>query len=564
MTYDVRLEFGVKQVMRDGVKLSADLYRPDASGKFPVILTRSPYMTMEGSQKRRAEEARFFAANGYVYAVQDCRGKNDSEGIFRPFFDDHTDGFDTLSWLANQEWCNGEIGTIGASYQAWNQWATATLNHPNLKTMICVVALPDPVYNVPYQNGALVLWMAEWMAMVAAKRNTDPSIYDSIQLYNHLPLRSMDEGFGRKNSQIWQEWIDHPSSDSYWTPAFYQDKFNQIDVPVLHVSGWYDDDLIGTHTNYTGMKKFAKSAKARDNQKLIIGPWPHHVNLSRQLAGIDFGQSALIDLRRIELDWFDHWLKHVDNGLMMKPKVNIFTIGTNTWRESNSWPLEGTEYTKYFLHSQGNANTSTGHGQLTRNPPSQEEPFDSYRYDPADPCPNIFDQSQPPAEGPFDQRPIERRDDVLVYSTPSLEYDLDVTGPVTVNLFASTSTTDTDFWAQLTDVYPNGYSMHLTEGIIRGRYRQSLERQEFLKPGVIYEFNIDLWVISNIFRRGHVVRLDISSSAFPKYDRNPNTGNRFGIDTELKVAQQKIHHTLTHPSQIILPIVKGASDTAPD
>ena len=557
MPYDAKLEFGIKQEMRDGTRLSSDIYRPNADGKFPVIITRSPYMTAEGFQKRFAEEARFFASNGYVFVIQDCRGKNDSEGTFRPFFDDPNDGFDTLSWCAKQDWSNGELGTIGASYQAWNQWAVATLGHPNLRTMICVVALPDPVLNVPYQNGALVLWMAEWVAMVHGKRNTDPSIYDSMRLYNHLPLRTMDEEFGRKNSHIWQDWINHPSADEYWKRSFYQDKFSKIDVPVLHISGWYDDDLIGTHLNYTGMRKFARSERAKDNQKLIIGPWPHHVNLSRQLGGIDFGQSALIDLRRIELDWFDYWLKHIENGVMKQPKVDIFTMGKNAWRKGESWPLEGTQYTKYFLHSSGRANTSKGDGELSITTADGDEPYDSYSYDPEDPCPNIFDTSALPAEAPFDQRPIERRDDALVYSTPTLDSNLDVTGPVTVKLFASSSAPDTDFWAQLTDVFPNGYSMHLTEGIIRGRYRKSLERQELLESGKIYEFDIDLWIISNLFQRGHRVRLDVSSSSFPKYDRNPNTGNQFGTDATLMVAQQKIHHTTDYPSHICLPIIAG-------
>ena len=552
---DLRLEFGVKQTMRDGARLSSDIYRPDASGKFPVILTRSPYMTAEGFQKRLAEQARFFARNGYVFIVQDCRGKNDSEGVFHPFFDDPTDGFDTLTWCAKQEWSNGKLGTIGASYQAWNQWAAATLGHPNLKTMVCIVALPDPLFNVPFQNGALVLWMAEWMAMVEGKKNTDPSIYNSVTIYNHLPLRTMDEKFGRKNSAFWQEWISHPSADDYWKRTFYEDKLSKVNVPVLHVSGWYDDDLIGTHTNYTGMKRFATSEETRQNQKLIIGPWPHHVNLTRQLNGVDFGESALIDLRKIELDWFDFWLKGTENGIMKLPKIDIFTMGDNAWRKVESWPLERTEYVRYFIHSDGKANTSIGDGKLSTTTPTSEEPNDSYAYDPSDPCPNIFDTSGVPAEGPFDQRPIERRDDVLVYSTPPLASSLDVTGPVTVKLFASSSCRDTDFWAQLTDIFPNGYSMHLTEGIIRARYRNSLEKQELLEPGRVYAFNIDLWITSNVFHKGHRVGFDVSSSSFPKYDRNPNTGNAFGEDTILKVAQQTIYHNKEHPSHLCLPIV---------
>jgi len=559
LSYDVKIEFGVKQEMRDGVRLSSDIYRPDAKGHFPVIVSRSPYMTVGGYQKRYDQEAKFFVSHGYVFVVQDCRGKNDSEGSYQPFFNDHTDGFDTLDWCAKQAWSNGELGTIGASYQAWNQWATATLNPPNLKAMVCRVSLPDPVLNVPFQNGALVLWMAEWMAMIDGKKNTDPSIYDTLNLLKHLPLRTMDERFGRKNSLIWQNWINHPSADEFWTPSFYENKFSQIDVPALHISGWYDDDIIGTHLNYTGMRKLGKTERSRNNQKLIIGPWPHHVNQTRRLGNIDFGESALIDLRKVELDWFDYWLKGVENGIMKQPKVDIFTMGKNAWRKSDSWPLPETDYVSYFIHSNGRANTLFGDGVLSTKSPTSDEPSDTYQYDPTDPCPNIYDATALAAEGPFDQRPIERREDVLVYSSPALESDLDVTGPVTVKLYASTSAPDTDFWAELTDVYPNGYSMHLTEGIIRGRYRKSLETQELLTPGTVYEFAIDLWVTSNMFLRGHRVRVDISSSSFPKYDRNPNTGNEFGNDTFMKVAEQKVFHTEEHPSHIKLPIVRTSS-----
>jgi putative CocE/NonD family hydrolase len=558
--YDVKFQFGVKQEMRDGVSLSSDIYMPDGPGKFPAIITRSPYMTVEGFQKRFSEEAKFFASHGYAFVIQDCRGKNDSEGIFHPFFDDPTDGYDTLKWCLEQDWCNGSLGTIGASYQAWNQWATAVLNPPNLKAMICIVSLPDPVLNVPFQNGVLVLWMAEWMAVIEGRKNTDPSIFDTLKIYSHLPLKTMDEKFGRPNSMIWQNWIKHPSADGeYWKPSFYQDKLSRIDIPVLHVSGWYDDDLIGTHINYSKMKGYAKSELSQRNQKLIIGPWQHHVNITRKLGEIDFGGSSLIDLRKIELDWFDHWLKGIDNEITREPMVDIFTMGSNTWRRGNSWPLEETNYAKFFIHSKGKANTSFGDGSLSTEIPDSDEPFDSYTYDPLDPCPNIFDSRSTPAEGPYDQRPIEIRNDVLVYSTQVLENEVEVTGPISVKLFASTSARDTDFWAQLVDVFPNGYSMHLTEGINRGRYRESLEKPKLLTPGEACEFDIDLWITSNVFLKGHRIRLDISSSSFPKYDRNPNTGHEFGVDAETMIANQRIYHDSEHSSYILLPIINSAS-----
>jgi putative CocE/NonD family hydrolase len=553
-TSDIIREFGVKQKMRDGVLLSSDIYRPAISDeKFPAIITRTPYMTVEGFQKNFAREAEFFARNGYAYVVQDCRGKNDSEGEFHPFFDDPQDGFDTLNWCSKQEWSNGSFGTTGASYQAWNQWGTAALHPPGLQAMICTVSLPDPVINVPFQNGALVLWMSEWMATVEGKRNTDTSIFASLKNYWHLPLETLDQTFGRK-SKFWKNWIDHPSADDYWKKSFYQNKFGEIDVPVLHISGWYDDDLIGTHINYVGMKEKSPTEKSRKNQKLIIGPWPHHVNSSRTLGGMDFGEAALINLQKTKLDWFDHWLKGMDNGIIAEPSVEIFVMGKNTWKKTDTWPLKDTMYTKLYLHSDGRANTMYGDGKLTSSKPGGDgDFFDAYSYDPRNPCPNIFDTSITPAEGPFDQRSIERRDDVLVYSTDPMEKDLEVSGPVMVKLYAASSSKDTDFWAQLVDVFPNGYSMHLTEGIIRGRYRKSLETPELLEPQKIYEFNIDLWIISNVFMKDHVIRLHVSSSSFPKYDRNPNTGHEFGRNSELLTAQQTIYHNAEYPSHVLLP-----------
>ncbi len=548
--HQVKLELGVQQRMRDGTRLSSDVFRPDVQGRFPVILTRTPYRTVEGYQASQNAEALFFAKHGYAYVIQDCRGKNDSEGTFRPFQDDDgRDGFDTLAWCAKQKWSNGSLGTIGASYAAWNQWTAAVLRPPGLRAMVCTVSLPDPVLNVPYQNGALVLWMAEWMALIEGKRNTVMSLYDR-RLLSHLPLATMDEGFGRR-SRIWKEWVEHPSADDYWTKAFYEDKLRRVGVPVLHISGWYDDDIVGTHKNFVGMTS-SRPARVRRNQRLIIGPWQHHVNVSRALGEVDFGETALVDLLGAKLRWFDRWLKGVRNGVERGPPVETFAMGRNAWVTRREWPPGGMTPTRYYLRSRGGANTSLGNGILERRAPSSRSPPDTFSYDPANPVPNIDDGG---AEGPFDQRPIERRDDVLVYSTPPLARDLEVTGPVAVTLFASTSARDTDFWAQLVDVHPNGYSMHLTEGIVRGRYRRKLDRPALLKPGEVYEFSIDLWVTSNVFLRDHRIRLHVSSSSFPKYDRNPNTGNAFGQDSELAVAEQKVFHDARHPSCLTLPVV---------
>lgn len=551
--HEVRLELGVKQKMRDGTRLAADVFRPASEGRFPVILTRTPYRTVEGFQDSQNDEALFFARHGYVYIIQDCRGKNDSEGVYRPFQeDDARDGYDTIAWAARQEWSNRTVGTIGASYAAWNQWCAATLRPPALKAMVCTVSLPDPVLNVPYQNGAMVLWMAEWMAMIDGRRNTKTSLYDSRRLFWHLPLRSTDQAFGRPNSRIWQEWVAHPSADRYWSRAFYEDKLDRVDLPVLHISGWYDDDIIGTHLNFLGMTGPKRSPETRKRQRLIIGPWQHRVNAARKLGDIDFGETAILDLRGAKLKWFDHWLKGVENGVEDDQPVEIFTTGRNRWSKHESWPYPEARQTRYYLHSAGRANTLHGDGRLGAERPGRER-RDTYEYDPSDPAPNIDDGSA--AEGPFDQRPVERRDDVLVYSTAPLDEEREASGRVAVELFASTTAKDTDFWAQLTDVFPNGYSMHLTEGIIRGRYRKSLSRAELLEPRKVNKFTIDLWIVSHAFLPGHSIRLDVSSSSFPKYDRNPNTGHDFGQDSELRVARQQVLHDSLHPSAVSLPVV---------
>ncbi len=255
------------------------------------------------------------------------------------------------------------------------------------------------------------------------------------------------------------------------------------------------------------------------------------------------------------MKWFDHWLKGIDNHVENEPPVEIFVIGANVWRKEMEWPLARTNYVPYFLHSNGNANSVNGDGTLDTNAPTLEEQPDTYTYNPRDPCPNICEESQMPAEGPFDQSPIESRADVLVYTTPILKKPVEVTGRVRMKLSASTSAIDTDFWVQLTDVYPDGYSMHLTEGILRGRYRNSLEIPQLLEPGSVYEFPIDLWIISNCFLKDHRIRIDISSSSFPKYDRNPNTGHKFGEDAELVEATQTIYHDRVNASHIILPII---------
>lgn len=554
------MEFGVKVPMRDGVKLSANIYRPDAEEKFPVILTRSPYSSieMEGIQKEIVASGKYFAERGYVYVFQDCRGKNDSEGMWYPLINEAEDGYDTQEWCATNPWSNGNVGTIGGSYGAWNQWLAAVLGNKHLKTMVSMVAPPDPFHNVPYWNGAFCLQMAVWAVIVDGKKNQSLQPYGDLnKILCHLPLLTMDEAFGRKIAW-WKDWITHSSYDEYWKKVSYQDKFKRINVPVLHITGWYDDDAIGSHMNFIGMQREGGTELARKNQRLIVGPWPHAVNRSKKIADIYFGPQAVIDLQNTILQWFDHWLKGRDIGIIKKPPVYMFIMGANKWRREREWPLARTKHTKYYFHSGGRANSLYGDGTLNINPPGREPP-DRFTYNPEKPVPLIaprfFDPKMPEQpSGAEDQTPVERRDDVIVYTSEVLRRNLEITGAVKIKLYAASSARDTDFTGKLVDVFPNQYAMKIWEGILRARFRESYEKPTLIEPNKIYDFTIDLWYTSNVFRKSHRIRVEISSSNFPQFDRNPNTGNPIGTDTEVKTAQQTIYHDEEHPSYILLPI----------
>ncbi|MEM3192511.1 MAG: CocE/NonD family hydrolase [Candidatus Micrarchaeaceae archaeon] len=546
-------EFGIKQQMRDGTRLSSDIFRPMSNEKFPTILTRSPYLTVPGYFERLVDDARFFVRNGYVFIIQDCRGKNDSEGRFDPFHDDGRDGYDTIEWISKQPWSNGRVGTIGNSYAAWNQWAAAVLNPPHLKTMISIVTLPDPVLNVPYQGGELVLTMAEWVALIEGKRNTPTAIYDTESILKHLPVREIDKEFGRV-SKIWQEWMDHPSLDDYWRETFYENRLERVKIPVLHISGWYDDDLIGTHINYTSIANSPDYDPSRYFQKLVIGPWPHHLNTTSNLAGVEFGPQALIDLRGLELKWFNRFLKDERNGIEKELPVDLFLMGVNKWIKEKNWPPDDLNYKKFYLTSQYGANTLFGDGMLSDDIPEEGKEYDEYVYDPSNPTPHISNGIDLSEEGPFDQRSIERRDDVLVYQSKVLKRSMEVLGPVKVYLYVSTSSVDTDFWAQVTDVYPNGYSLHLTENIIRAKYRDGLDKPKEMIPYVVTPIEIDLWIVGNVFLKGHRIRLDISSSSFPKYARNLNNGKSNFDESDFQVATQRIYHNAEYKSYLKIPV----------
>lgn len=547
-TYDVMMEFNLKTKMRDGAKLSTDVYRPRAKGPWPIILIRTPYSNNDDAF---LEFGKKFAAWGYGVAIQDVRGRHDSGGEWYPSKNEGRDGFDTLKWLNHQPWSNGRVGMTGGSYNAMVQWDVALLKPPNLKAMVSMVCPSDLFINCWYRCGTLG-WgdSIRWLVHVDGRVNQNLLAYNMKDIYGHVPFTTADEAVGRW-VDFWRDWLKHQTYDSYWKASSYHGKYSRIDVPVLHISGWYDDCADGNIQNYLGMKASAGSQKARNSQRLVVGPWPHRMNQSRKYGDIDFGPNALVDLQELQKRWFDFWLKGERNGIMNERPVSIFVMGLNKWREEDSWPLRRTRLTRFYLHSGGRANSLSGNGWLSDHLPSPNEiRSDEFDYDPDDPCPSPVSVNEPD-----DRRPAERRDDTLIYDTKPLTKPIEVTGNVILELFASSSARDTDFAAHLVDVYPNGYAHPVADGIITARYRSSLVKPTPIAPGKIFKFEINLWHTSNMFQQKNKIRLEISSADFPRYARNMNTGKPYGTDLAALVAHQKILHDSKYPSNVRLPIV---------
>jgi putative CocE/NonD family hydrolase len=547
-TYNVKIDFNVRVKMRDGVELSADVYRPDTVGQFPVILTRTPY---NKNGNGPLNQGRYFTSHGYVCVVMDVRGRGDSDGKFVPYRNDGIDGYDAIEWCAQQPWSTGKVGTSGGSYLGRVQWLAAVQQPPHLTTMITLVSPSDPYVEWP--TGAPLPMDISWYHFTAGHVTQNMDAVDWSKIHWHLPLITMDDAAGRPNP-YWKEMFDHPPADTWWEPTRYQKKYDRVRVPVLHISGWYDDEQVGTPLNYIGMTTKGATEEIRHTQKLLMGPWPHNVNSTSKIGEVDFGPTAVIDLNGYELRWFDYWLKGIDNGIVKEPPVRIFVMGDNKWTDENEWPMTRTTWTKYYLHSNGRANSLYGDGTLSTSEASRE-PADNYVYDPAKPVPFITEPSFAQIGGPDDYRPVERRDDVLVYTSEPLSEDMEVCGPIRVQLYASSSSRDTDFMAKLIDVWPDGYAQRLTDGMVRARFRDGMDKPSLIEPGRVYSYNIDCWNTCQTFKKGHQIRVEISSSAFPKYDRNLNTGEELGKTTGMQTAEQKIYHDRDHPSHIVLPIV---------
>ncbi|MCH9037325.1 MAG: CocE/NonD family hydrolase [Chloroflexi bacterium] len=574
----IRVDQNVPARMRDGTTLYADVYRPEAPGRYPVILTRTPYDKDNYGTRVDSLDPIRAAREGYAVVIQNVRGRYNSEGEFYTFMNEIEDGYDTVEWAAAQPWSTGKVGMHGGSYVGATQWLAAVSRPPHLAAIFPSITSHDYYEGWTYQGGAFQLNFAlNWSLSLslANMENLSRSLGDlaaegkvMAEAFDHLhdavgflPLKDYPALSAPGLAPYYYDWIKHPENDSYWHRWNIEDRHHTIQVPAYSMGGWYDIFLGGTIRNFVGMRKNGATEEARRGQKLMIGPWFHDSDPGNKTGEVDFGlasDTASFDFHGIKLRWFDHWLKAEENGIIDEAPVRIFVMGANVWRDEGEWPLSRTRYVNYYLHSDGNANTLNGDGSLSPEAPGDER-WDVFLYNPVNPVPTrggglcCHEAAYPP--GALDQREVESRADVLVYSTPPLEKDTEVTGPVAVTLWAASSAVDTDFTAKLVDLCPCGGAINLTDGIIRARYRESTTQARLIQPDEVYEYKIDLWATSNVFKAGHSIRLEISSSNFPRFDRNPNTGNALGEDTALRPASQMVLHNSRYPSCVTLPVI---------
>lgn len=571
-SYAVISQNDVSMKTRDGVTLRSDIYRPRDPGRFPVILMRTPY---DKSVGWAAGPAYQMATHGYVVIVQDVRGRYTSEGDWYPFRHESDDGYDAVEWAAALPFSNGKVGMMGASYVGATQMLAAIARPPHLAGICPAVTASNYHDGWTYQSGALEQWFDQnWTTQLATNtlwrliaKDTNALVparslpLARYPVFNYASLPSGAEATAQL-APYYLDWLAHPDYDSYWKPWSIEEHFPEIQVPALHVGGWYDIFLAGTLRNYMGIKAHGGTEAARNGQRLLV-QIGGHAGFGRRIGDLEFGGEALkFPYAQVVIDWYDYLFKGVPNEFAARDKpVEVFVMGANRYRAESDWPPPEAKQMRYYLHSGGSANSLRGDGELSLSRPKKESP-DKFTYDPANPVPTIGGSLCCDAEhyepGPRDQRSGENRDDVLVYSTPALAEDVEVTGPVTLEVWVKSTAVDTDFTAKLVDVSPGGFAVDLTDGILRMRYRDSPEKAELMNPGQVYKIVVDLWATSNVFEKGHAIRLDLSSSNFPRFDRNLNTGAEQATSREFVSASNTILHDAEHPSALVLPIIPQA------
>lgn len=529
----------VRVPLRDGIHLDTNVFLPPNEGRFPTVLARTPY----GKGSGLFPGYQTFIDHGYAVVIQDVRGRYGSEGLFNALAREGPDGSDTIDWIARQSWSDGNVAMAGGSYLGFAQWEAALQGNPHLKAIFPAVSGSDPYLDRFYSPGG-AFKLGHRLGWFAQNMDAPGFRVPPFATYtSHVPLRSADRAATGRSMDVYQKIVSHPSYDSFWKKMNLLSRLDQIHAQVFAMGGWYDNYVEGDLTI------FSELARRGRHPRLVIGPWPH--NMSIKFHGVDFGPDSGAPIRRYQWQWFDHVVKSPPSSASQEftGPLRIFVMGINRWRDEQEWPLARARSESFFLGSVG---------ALGAEPPAEAAP-EHYRYDPRNPVPTrggavCCDPSVFPW-GPMDQRPVEKRGDVLVYTGPVLKRNLEVTGPIRVLLYASTSARDTDFTAKLVDVFPNGEARNLTDGIVRLRYRNGVDRAVFTKPGEIYGLSIDAGVTSNVFLAGHRIRLEVSSSNFPRFDRNPNTGTTIADETNFRTASQTIYHDRKHPSALILPVV---------
>jgi putative CocE/NonD family hydrolase len=568
-------ERNVPMTTRDGVTLRADVWRP-AEGTAPTLLMRTPYnkefQQLPGGLASQFPSLLALLQAGYAVVWQDCRGTWASEGDFTPKVNDMEDGQDTVAWILEQDWSDGSVGAYGASYMGMTQWALAAAENPGLKAIAPTVAAANWYSGLWYsQGGALSLSLVmEWLSfMYGAEEQrllqhgvtSDPTtmtrlygaFFDPLALTEHTPVADLPfHGKGRWGD----DWLAHPDFDEYWTSQDWS-SMDTVTVPILANTGWYDLKVHEQAADFVRLREHGASEVAREGSRLIIGPWDH-INLTGSFPDRWFGPLSGADFTQSHVEFYDHHLKGTPPA-SPAPRVRIFVMGIDQWRDETDWPLPDTQYTDYHLASAGSANTRDGDGTLVLDAPTAER-SDDFRYDPRDPMPTTGGAllpSRPGFVGPVDQRVVDDRNDVLCYTGPVLDKPVEVTGFVELKVFVSSTAVDTDITAKLVDVFPDGRAINLCDGILRLRYRNDRSKPELMTPGEVYEVTVPMSVTSNVFLPGHRIRLDVSSSNFPHYDRNSNTGGYISGEAleDMIVADNTVHHGGTRPSRLVLPII---------